>query len=55
MIDLGKRSATDAPRLVARLAGVLRRRRPAVVLAKVDYTNILTALAGRLSGTLHPA
>lgn len=54
VIDLGKRSATDAPRLVARLAAVLRRRRPAAVLAKVDYTNILTALAGRVSGRSTP-
>jgi glycosyltransferase involved in cell wall biosynthesis len=54
VIGLGKRSAADAPLLVARLAGVLRRRRPDVVLAKVDYTNIITALSQRLSGTATP-
>jgi glycosyltransferase involved in cell wall biosynthesis len=54
VIGLGKRSAADAPLLVARLAGVLRRRRPDVVLAKVDYTNIIAALGQRLSGTATP-
>jgi glycosyltransferase involved in cell wall biosynthesis len=54
VIDLDKRSAADAPRLVAQLAAVIRRRRPAVIFAKVDYTNIITAAAGRLSGTGAP-
>ncbi|MFN2628818.1 MAG: glycosyltransferase, partial [Gaiellaceae bacterium] len=54
VIDLDKRSAADAPRLVARLGAVLRRRTPDVVLAKVDYANIIAALADRLSGTTTP-
>jgi glycosyltransferase involved in cell wall biosynthesis len=39
---------------VARLAGLLRSRRPGVVLAKVDYANIITALADRISGRATP-
>ena len=54
VIGLDKRSAADAPLLVARLAAVARRRRPDVILAKVDYTNIITAAAAQLARTATP-
>jgi glycosyltransferase involved in cell wall biosynthesis len=49
VIDLGKTSRWDAARLVIRLADVIRHDRPQVVLSKLDYPNVVTALANRLS------
>ena len=46
---LDKRSRFDLPRLVKRLARILRRDTPDVVFSKVDYTNTVVALAGALS------
>jgi glycosyltransferase involved in cell wall biosynthesis len=54
VIDLGKRGPADVARPVSRLAGVLRARRPEVVVAKVDYTNMVTALATRLASPRTP-
>jgi N-acetylgalactosamine-N,N'-diacetylbacillosaminyl-diphospho-undecaprenol 4-alpha-N-acetylgalactosaminyltransferase len=54
VVDLGKRSRLDGPRLVARIRELLRRTRPAVVLSKLDYTNVVTAFANHLSRTNTP-
>jgi glycosyltransferase involved in cell wall biosynthesis len=45
VVGLGKRSAADAPALVARLARVMRTHAPDVVYAKVDYANTIAAMA----------
>lgn len=49
VLDLRKRAARDAPLLVVRLARVLREVRPDVVFSKVDYTNVIVALAAALA------
>lgn len=54
LIGLGKRSPADAPHLVVRLARLLRQTRPDVVIAKVDYANVVTAMASRLAGIRAP-
>jgi glycosyltransferase involved in cell wall biosynthesis len=54
VIGLEKTSPLDAPRLIMRLAGILRRSSPDVVLAKVDYTNTLVSLAAALSNVPIP-
>ncbi|HKP91738.1 MAG TPA: glycosyltransferase [Thermoleophilaceae bacterium] len=46
---LGKRSARDAPLMVTRLAKQMREVQPDVVFSKVDYTNVVVALAAWLA------
>ncbi len=48
--DLRGKQSYDV-RLVWRLAGVLRRERPDVVFSVLRYTNLITLLASRLSGS----
>ena len=45
VIGLGKRGPSDMARVIWRLAGLLRRQRPDVVLAKVDFANEVVSLA----------
>jgi glycosyltransferase involved in cell wall biosynthesis len=47
IIDLAKKSPWDVPALVLRLARLMRRSEPGVVLSRLDYTNVLTAFAAR--------
>jgi glycosyltransferase involved in cell wall biosynthesis len=54
VVDLGKGGAGDALRILVGLARHLRKVRPDVVLAKLDYANELSVLATRLSGTNAP-
>jgi glycosyltransferase involved in cell wall biosynthesis len=54
VIGLGKQSPLDVPKLVIRLAGILRRSSHDVVIAKVDYTNMLVSLAARLANVPVP-
>lgn len=50
LYDLRGRQSYDV-RLIWRLAGVLRRERPDVIFSVLRYTNLITLLACRLSGT----
>jgi len=54
VISLGKTSRWDAPRLVIRLARLLRSSRPDVVLSKLDYTNCIAAAADAVARTRVP-
>jgi glycosyltransferase involved in cell wall biosynthesis len=54
VIGLDKRSPLDAPKLVMRLARILRRSSPDIVLAKLDYTNTLVSLAAALANVPVP-
>jgi glycosyltransferase involved in cell wall biosynthesis len=49
VIDLGKRSKWDFLRLIWNLAYTIRATRPDVVLAKLQYANIITAAARKVS------
>jgi glycosyltransferase involved in cell wall biosynthesis len=51
VVSLEKGSRGDAPRVVAQLARLVRQTRPHVILSKLDYTNIVAALANGLSRT----
>ena len=42
---LGKQRRADLPRLVVRLARLLRAQRPDLIISKVDYANIIASLA----------
>lgn len=49
VLDLGKHSARDAPRLIVRLARLLRDRRPDLVYASGDYANEIASFAHLLA------
>lgn len=52
--SLDKRSRYDLPRTLQRLAGELRRRRPAAAIGFMTYQNLLLVAAARMAGTRTP-
>ena len=54
VVDLGKRTRWDTPAAVVRLARLLRRNRPGVVLSKLVFTNEVAAAGNLLSRTRTP-